>query len=235
MIFNTLKNVVALQTLIFRILCARRAARTETVSDDSLAQVPSRGCDLHRVVDCGLVGIREGRVADMHPAAIGAAIGAGEGGGDAREGAQGVADCRPTCGHTGLGHARPEDLDRLIGDDGDEEMSIGPAFLVVVDGSETELGLERAEDGFHIREHGVRLPHGVGVPVETIGAQAVDTGLVQHGPFGWVKGPRNRDRPRVCRIRCDGDIVVLRDHGVRLLELSDLALHIGQRLPGSGF
>ena len=71
-------------------------------------RVPGRGCDRHRVIDRGRVGLREGRVADMQPAAIGS----GEGGGDAREGAQGVADCRPTCGQSGLGPARPEDLDR---------------------------------------------------------------------------------------------------------------------------
>ncbi len=93
--------------LEFREYCARRAARSLMVLNDSFTQVSGRGCDLHRLVDRGLVGIREGRVADMHPAAIGA----GEGGGDAREGAQSVADCRPTCGQSGLGHACPEDLD----------------------------------------------------------------------------------------------------------------------------
>ncbi len=214
----------------FQDFYATACRRTQADSDDRLAQVPSRGCDLHRVIDCGLIGIRERRVADMDPATIGA----GEGGGDAREGPQDVADRHPACGHTGLGHACSEDLDRLVGDDGDEEMSIGPAFLVVVDRSETELGLERAEDGFHIREHGVRLPHGFRVPVETIRPQAVDAGLVQHGAFGWVKGPRNRHRPRVCRIRCDGDGIMLRDYGVRLLELSDLALDVGQGLAGPG-
>ncbi len=94
--------------------------------------------------------------------------GSGEGGGDAREGAQSVADRRPAGCHTRLRHPGAEDLDGLVGDHRDEEMSIGPAFLVVVDRSETELGLEGAKDGFHIREHGVRLPHGFRVPVQTI-------------------------------------------------------------------
>ncbi len=150
--------------------------------------------------------------------------GTGEGGGDAREGAQDVADCRPTCGQSGLGPACPEDLDRLIGDDGDEEMSIGAMVLVrvlvMIDRPQTELGREGAEDGFSrivcVREHRIRLSHGVGVPVETIRPQAVHTGLVQHGPFGWVKGPCDRHRPRVCRIGCDGDIVVLGDPDARI-------------------
>jgi len=129
--------------------------RTQADSDDRLAPVGGRRCDLHRLVDRGLIGIREGRVADMHPAAIGA----GEGGGDAREGAQGVADRRPACGHTGLGHARPEDLDRLIGDDGDEEMSIGAPLLVMIDRTQTELGRAGTEDGFPIRAHRVGLSH----------------------------------------------------------------------------
>ncbi len=117
-------------------------------------------------------------------------------------------------------------------------MSIGPAFLVVVDGSETELRLEGAKDGFHIREHGVRLPHSLRVPVETIRPQAVDTGLVQHGPFGWVKGPRNRHRPRVCRIRCDGDIVVLGDPDARIKAFAShgaVRSCVGCRPGSSGF
>ena len=90
------------------------------------------------MIDCGLIGIREGRVADIHPATIGT----GEGGGDAQEG--------------------PKDLDGLVGDNGDEEMSIAPTFLAVLDRTQSERGVEGAKDGFNIREHGV------GVPVETI-------------------------------------------------------------------
>ena len=59
--------------------CATACRQIQAVSDDSLAQVPGRRCDLHRVIDCGLVGIWQRRVADMDPAAIGT----GESGGDA--------------------------------------------------------------------------------------------------------------------------------------------------------
>ncbi len=91
----------------FQDFYATACRRTQADSDDRLAPVPGRGCDLHRVIDCGLIGIRERRVADMQPAAIGT----GEGGGDAREGAQGVADCRPACCHTRLRHPCAQDLD----------------------------------------------------------------------------------------------------------------------------
>ncbi len=93
--------------LEFREYCARRAARSLMVLNDSFTPVPGRGCDRHRVIDRGRIGIWQRRVADMQPATIGA----GEGGGDAREGPQSVADCRPTCGQSGLGPARAQDLD----------------------------------------------------------------------------------------------------------------------------
>ncbi len=196
----------------FQDFYATACRRTQADSDDRLAQVPGRRSNLHRVIDCGLIGIRERRVADMQPAAIGS----GEGGGDAREGAQGVADRRPAGCHTRLRHPGAEDLDRLVGDHRDEEMSIGAPLLVMIDGSETELGLEGAKDGFHIREHGVRLPHGFRVPVETIRPQAVDAGLLQHGALFRVQFPGHRHRPFVLRIGCDGDIVVLGDPDARI-------------------
>jgi len=62
--------------LEFREYCARRAARSLVVSDDSLSAGFRAGVrDLHRVVDCGRVGLRERGVADRPPGGPGGLAG----------------------------------------------------------------------------------------------------------------------------------------------------------------
>jgi len=94
-------------------------------------------------------------------------------------------------------------------------MSIRAALLVVIDRTQTALGRAGPEDGFSrivcVREHRVGLSHGFRVPVETIRSQAVHTRLVQHGALFRVQFPGHRHRPRVCRIRCDGEGIMLGD------------------------
>jgi len=66
----------------------------------------------------------------------------------------------------------------------------------MIDRPQTGPGRAGAEDGFSrivcVREQDIRLSHRLRVPVATVGAAAVDTGLVQQGAFGGVKGSRNR-------------------------------------------
>jgi len=155
----------------------RRAARSPVVSDDGLAQVRGRMYDRHHVIDRGQVGVPQPRIADMQSASVGA----GEGGGNAQEGTQDIANRRPVGCQTGLGPAGAEDPDRrgpVI-----TAMKRGPSArrpFRMVDGAQTKLGHAGAEDGFDIREHRIRLPHDFRGPVETIGAQTIDGELVQH-------------------------------------------------------
>ena len=70
-----------------------------------------------------------------------------------------------------FGEAPADGLDQLVGDDGDEEVTVGTVLGFVEDGAEAEFGLERAEHGFEISEHGVSAPQGLWIPVVDIGTE----------------------------------------------------------------
>ena len=58
----------------------------------------------------------------------------------------------------------------LIGDDGDEQMPFGADGLVVENGAQSELELQRPEDRFEIGEGDVGPPQGFLVPVGVVAA-----------------------------------------------------------------
>ena len=70
-----------------------------------------------------------------------------------------------------FGEASADGLDELVGDDGDPSE---PVLGFVEDGAEAEFGLERAEHGFEIGEHGVSAPQGLWIPVGSVDSRHRD-------------------------------------------------------------
>lgn len=93
-----------------------------------------------------------------------------------------AAQCRPAFLKTVTLESAAQDLNRLIGQHSDEQMPIGPILPVIVDWSQAQFRLETAEVRFQIGEHGIGPPQGVLIPVQLIGAQAVDPGMGQYRP-----------------------------------------------------
>ena len=123
----------------------------------------------------------------------GAAVWPSEGGGDAL-----LAFDEPSEGGPGgvaaVGaQTGSDELDELVGDDGDEQVAVGASRLAVIDESEAEFGLERTEDGFDIGERGVGAPEGIFVPVGLAAAQAVDAPMGEHRAVLGAAGPGDGD------------------------------------------
>ncbi len=76
-----------------------------------------------------------------------------EGGGDADLGGEGVAECFPGIGDVVGLELQSDGVDGAIGEDADEQMAFDAALDLMIDGPQTEIGFERAEDGFEVREH----------------------------------------------------------------------------------
>ena len=102
----------------------------------------------------------------------GAAVLSAEGSGDTVLALEDTTQSGPTGVLSVFGEAPADGLDQLVGDDGDEEVTVGAVLGFVEDGAEAEFGLERAEHGFEIGEHGVSAPQGLWIPVVDIGAPA---------------------------------------------------------------
>ena len=105
-------------------------------------------------------------------------------------------------------HGFAQCLDRLVGEDRDEQVSVGAPLFVMEDRTQAELGFQRAEHGFGIGEGRVGLPHGLCRPVEDVAAQAVDPGMGQRGIVDGVEGPGDGCCPGSGAVGGDGDFVV---------------------------
>ena len=108
-------------------------------------------------VDFELWLLGTGGLADVE----GSAILSAEGGGDTVLALEDTTQSGPTGVLSVFGEAPADGLDQLVGDDGDEEVTVGAVLDFVEDGAEAEFGLERAEHGFEIGEHGVSARHKV--------------------------------------------------------------------------
>ena len=147
-------------------------------SDDGLADAAGLRVDAERVVEGPLIGFGLGGRAHVQRAPVGAA----EGGGDALLAFEDAAQRGPTGVFTVGAQPGADNLHELIGDDGDEQVAVGPSRFLVVDGTQAELGLERAEDSLDVGERGVGAPEGVFVPVGLAAAQAETPGWVAIEP-----------------------------------------------------
>ena len=103
----------------------------------------------------------------------GAPIGAAEGGGDALLSFEGLAQGVPARVLGGEAKLPADELDELIGDVGDEQVSFGADGFVVEDGAQAEFGFQRAEHRLDVGEGDVGPPQGFLVPIGLIAAQAV--------------------------------------------------------------
>ena len=137
--------------------------------------------------------------------------------------------CSPCCAQSGA-----DDLHELVGDDSEEQVAVGPPRFVVVDGPQTELGLERAEDGFDVGEGGVVAPQGVFVPASLAAAQAVDAGMGGHRAVLRAAGPSDGDGLVAGLVGDDGDLVVRGGAGVLSLQAADALPDLVEALVGAG-
>ena len=87
-------------------------------SDDGLADASGVGVDAEGVVEGALLGFGMGGGADVE----GASVGPAEGGGDALLAVEDVAQRGPTGVLSVFAQAGADDLDELVGDDGDEQV-----------------------------------------------------------------------------------------------------------------
>ena len=123
-------------------------------SDDRLADAAGLRVDAERVVDVPLIGFGLRGRAHVQRASVRTS----KGGGDALLAFEDAAQRGPTGVLAVRAQPGADDLRELVGDDGDEQVAVGPPRLAVVDGAQSELGLERAEDGLHVSEGGVGAP-----------------------------------------------------------------------------
>ena len=77
-----------------------------------------------------------------------------------------------------LAKSPADGLHQLVGKNGDEQVAVGTAPGLVVDRTQAEFRLQRAEHGFQVGEHRVGAPQGLLVPVDDIGTQAIDVRMV---------------------------------------------------------
>jgi len=70
----------------------------------------------------------------------------------------------PQCAPTAVGITVPgiqtaaNKLDKLIGQYGDEQMTVSPLFFTMKDGPKTQITLEAAKHSFEISEHPIGAP-----------------------------------------------------------------------------
>ena len=121
-------------------------------SDDGLADAAGLRVDAEGVVEGPLIRFGLGGRAHVQRAPIGAP----EGGGDALLAFEDAAQRGPTGVFAVRAQPGANDLHELVGDDGDEQVAVGPPRLAMVDRTQAELGLQRAEDGLDIGERGCR-------------------------------------------------------------------------------
>ena len=164
----------------------------------------------------------------------GAAVLAAEGGSDPVLALEDAAQGGPACGLTEPGEASADDLYELVGEDGDEQVSVGTVLLLVEDGAQAEFGLEGAEHGFEIGEHGVGAPEGFLIPVTEIGAQAVDTRMSEHGARAGLALPGDGHGLAALRVGHHVNLVMLRGPSALFLDAPDALPDMGEALAGSG-
>ena len=199
------------------------------VSDHGLADVPGWRCDAHCVVDGDLFGIGCRGLANVQ----GLAVAASEGGRRALQVAEDAAQRCPVVVVSGLLHGGAQDLDRLVGENRDEEVTVGSVLLVVEDRTQAEFGFQGTEDCFCVGQGDIDPPHGVGIPVEHVAAQAVDPGMGHHCPLDGLEAPGDTDRLGGLLIGRDDDVVVAGDTGVFLLQAPDTTLDMVEALAGA--
>ena len=199
-------------------------------SDGGLADASRLRVDAERVVDGPLSGF--GLRGGAH--VQGTSVGAPEGGGDALLAFEDAAQRGPT-GVLAVG-SQPgaDDLHELVGDDGDEQVAIGPPRLLVVDGAQSEFGLQGTEDGLDIGEGGVGAPQGVFVPVGLAAAQAIDAWMGGHRAVLGPSGPSDGGGLLTSLVGGDLDLVVLGDAGMLGSQSPDALPDLSEALVGAG-
>ena len=115
----------------------------------------------------------------------------------------------------------PDDLDRLVGDQGDAQVTLGAHRFAVVDAPQPEFGLERAEDGLEVGQGGVGAPQGGLAPVGLVAAQAVHARMGSHRAVQWAPRPVDRHGIDAVGVGDDGDNVVTRHAAAVGLEATD--------------
>jgi hypothetical protein len=74
-----------------------------------------------------------------------------------------------------------DELDELIGEHGEEEMSINPILAGLMDRTQTEFGFQGTEHGFQVGERGLGVPERLFVPIQEVGTQAIDPRIGESG------------------------------------------------------
>ena len=201
----------------------------DRVSDQGLVDVSVRRCDAHGLVDGELIGIGCRGLANVQCLAAAAC----EGGRRALQGAEDPAQRCPVVVISGLLHGRAQELDRLVGEHRDEEVAVGVVFFLVEDRAQAEFGFQGTEDRLCIGQSDTGLPHGVGIPVEHVAAQAVNSGMGHHRCRDGFEGPGDTDRLTGLLIGRGGDVVVAGEAGVFLQQAGDTALNMIEALAGA--
>ena len=122
------------------------AHAVDRVSDHSLVDVSGRGCDAHGLVDGGLIGIGCRGLANVQ----GLAVAASEGDRRVLPGTEDPAQRGPVVVVSGLLHGCAQDLDRLVGESRDEEVTVGAVFSPVEDRAQAKFGFQGTEDRLFI-------------------------------------------------------------------------------------
>src|SRR5512137_2543938 len=94
----------------------------------------------------------------------GSPVGTQEAGGDTTLTGHNPANGVPTQVDAALFESAAYDLHELVGQDGDEQVSIGALFFVMEHGAQAQFAFEAAKYGFQVGQHDVSTPQFFGIP-----------------------------------------------------------------------
>ena len=94
---------------------------------------------------------------------------------------------------------------------GDEPVSLGPVILLMPDRTQPQLGSQKPQHHFHIRQHNVRAPQMLCVRIQESGAQTLHSRMGHHSVGRMIERPLPLDSITLLIIRHHRDIVMLHD------------------------
>jgi hypothetical protein len=87
---------------------------------------------------------------------------------------EGLAQSRPTVVDASRVELDPKELHALVSQHGNEQISVGAIFLVMVDRPQAQFTLQTAKHTFQVGQQRIGTPEPLFIPVELMGTQAHD-------------------------------------------------------------
>ena len=200
-------------------------------SNVSLLHTSWQRIEIQGLVNSSQFRFRTRRFADMQ----GAAISTLEGDGDALLYGKGLPQTAPAALNVVFLQLLANDLHELIGQYGDEQVTVDANFFMVVDRAQAKFGFETPEHGFQVGEHDVGAPQTLAVPVSLVAPQVVEAWMGKAGARLRLFCPAQFNRLFAGRVRQQFDGVMLTDAFAFFLESADALVDFVEALFGARF